>query len=211
MDSRGEQLETLKEIKNIMERSSRFISLSGLSGIFAGCFALIGAFAAYHRFGYKDYWHAWLEASGEESRREMMQFLMIDGSIVLIASISIMFFFTVRRAAKNNEKLFDASAQRLLGNILIPLLTGGIFCLILFKFGYIGLIAPCTLIFYGLALVNGSKYSLNDIRYLGFVQIVLGLLNAYFLGHGLIFWSLGFGVMHILYGIFMWNKYERNA
>jgi hypothetical protein len=210
MDSRGEQLETLKEIKTIMERSSRFISLSGLSGVFAGCFALAGAWFTYQKFGYRDYMHAFYSMSSDADRYDMMRFLFTDGLIVLVASLTVMFFFTSRRAGKNDEKLLDGSAKRLLGNIMIPLFTGGIFCLILFEKGDIALIAPCTLIFYGLALVNGSKYSLNDIRYLGFIQIILGLINTWFIGRGLLFWSLGFGVMHILYGIFMWNKYERN-
>ena len=210
MESQNEQLETLKEIKSLMERSSRFISLSGLSGICAGCFALIGAWYAYHEFGYRDYYGIYLDSKGNlETRKDVLRFIFLDGSLVLLASLAALFIFTSRKAAKNNEKLYDASAKRLLGNILIPLVTGGILCIILFLKEDIALIAPCTLIFYGLALVNGSKYSLNDIRYLGFLQIILGLLNAWFIGSGLLFWSLGFGVMHILYGSYMWLKYER--
>jgi hypothetical protein len=210
MASSNEQLETLKEIKSLMERSSRFISLSGLSGIFAGCFALIGAWFAYERLGYHDYYSLYLESHRYvDTRNAIMNFLFLDAILVLTASLITMFFFTARRARKNNEKMIDASAIRLLGNIMIPLVTGGILCLILFWREELPLIAPCTLIFYGLALVNGSKYSLNDIRYLGFIQITLGLLNACFIGYGLLFWSLGFGVMHILYGSYMWFKYER--
>lgn len=210
MTSQNEQLETLKEIKNLMERSSRFISLSGLSGICAGCFALIGAWYAYHEFGYQDYYGRYITSHGNlETRASILRFIFIDASLVLLASLSAMLFFTSRRAGKNNEKIFDASAKRLLGNILIPLVTGGILCIIMLLKEDIAYIAPCTLLFYGLALVNGSKYSLNDIRYLGFLQIILGLLNAWFIGHGLLFWSLGFGVLHILYGSYMWFKYER--
>jgi hypothetical protein len=211
MSEPNEQLETLKEIKSLMERSSRFISLSGLSGISAGIFALIGAWFAYHRFGYRDYYGFYLDSSGNlETRSSVLQFIFIDGAIVLIASLSTMLFFTARRARKNNEKMIDPSARRLIGNLLIPLITGGLLCLVLFLKGDIALIAPCTLIFYGLALVNGSKYSLNDIRYLGFIQIILGLINAWYIGYGLLFWSLGFGLMHILYGSYMWLKYERS-
>ncbi len=211
MATPNEQLETLKEIKSIMERSSRFISLSGLSGISAGCFALIGAWLAYQHFGYRDYNGIWSEAqSNLETRRNGILFLLVDGILVLLASLTTLLFFTSRRTKKNNEKMIDSSAIRLMENLLIPLATGGLLCLILFSRHEIALIAPCTLIFYGLALVNGSKYSLNDIRYLGFIQIILGLLNAWFIGYGLLFWSLGFGIMHILYGSFMWTKYERN-
>ena len=211
MASSNEQLETLKEIKSLMERSSRFISLSGLSGISAGCFALVGAWFAYHRFGYRDYYGIYLDSTGNiETRQSVLQFLFIDGLLVLLASLTMMYFFTSRRAKRNNEKIIDSSAIRLVGNLMIPLATGGLLCLILFIKEDIGLIAPCTLIFYGLALVNGSKYSLNDIRYLGFLQIVLGLINAWYIGYGLLFWSLGFGFLHIIYGTYMWLRYERN-
>ncbi len=211
MASSNEQLETLKEIKSLMERSSRFISLSGLSGISAGCFALIGAWFAYHRFGYQDYYGIYLDSEGNhETRSSVLQFLFIDGSLVLLASLGLMLIFTSRRATRNNEKMIDSSAIRLVGNLLIPLITGGVLCLILFFKEDIALIAPCTLIFYGLALVNGSKYSLNDIRYLGFIQIMLGLINAWYIGYGLLFWSLGFGILHIIYGSYLWLKYERN-
>lgn len=210
MSTPHEQLDALKDIKNMMERSSRFMSLSGISGICAGCFALIGAWFAFHQFGYRDYYDIYFDVNGvRETRSHVLLFIFLDGAAVLFASMASLLFFTARRARKNKEKMIDSAAIRLLGNILIPLLTGGILCIILFIREDIALIAPCTLIFYGLALVNGSKYSLNDIRYLGFLQIGLGLLNAWYIGYGLLFWSLGFGVLHILYGSYMWFKYER--
>lgn len=211
MSSPHEQLESLHEIKTMMERSSRFISLSGLSGILAGTFALLGAGAAYARFGYRDYSEVFSTALHDpETQNSVLTFLFLDATLVLLASLFVIYMLTARRAKKNQEEIMDDSARRLLLNLLIPLVTGGLLCIILFMKADISLIAPCTLIFYGLALVNGSKYSLNDIRYLGLFQIVLGLLNAWFIGYGLIFWSLGFGVLHIIYGALMWHKYERN-
>ena len=72
-----------------------------------------------------------------------------------------------------------------------------------------GLVAPTTLLFYGLALYNAGKYTLDEIRYLGVSEIILGLLGCIFIGYGLMFWALGFGVLHIVYGFMMWWKYER--
>jgi len=79
------------------------------------------------------------------------------------------------------------------------------------ELGYYELIAPCCLIFYGLALVNGSKYTLGEVKYLGYGQVVLGIMNLWLLGYGLYFWAAGFGILHIIYGTLMWWKYERNA
>ncbi|MGE5429024.1 MAG: hypothetical protein ACM3O8_14110, partial [Methylococcaceae bacterium] len=65
------------------------------------------------------------------------------------------------------------------------------------------------LIFYGLALVNAGKFTLSEVHYLGITEIVLGLMAAVFINWGLLFWALGFGVMHIVYGMMMYYKYER--
>ena len=71
-------------------------------------------------------------------------------------------------------------------------------------------VSSACLIFYGIALVNASKYTLRDVKWLGVLQIVLGLINTQFIGYGLYFWTAGFGILHIVYGIIMWWKYERS-
>ena len=94
--------------------------------------------------------------------------------------------------------------------VAIPMLAGAIYLWQLMEAGSFGLIAPGSLIFYGLALINASKYTLGEIKYLGYFQLLLGLVNCTMPGYGLYFWAMGFGVLHILYGIIMWYKYERN-
>ena len=118
-------------------------------------------------------------------------------------------YFTTRKAKRKGQKIWDKTSQRLLLNLAIPLVVGGIYCLQLIRSGNLGLVAPTTLIFYGLALINASKYTLSDIRYLGFSEILLGLIGLIFIGNGLELWALGFGVLHIVYGIVMYVKYER--
>ena len=98
----------------------------------------------------------------------------------------------------------------MLFNFMIPLITGGIFSLTLLSQGFYGFVAPATLIFYGLALVNGGKHTLNDIKYLGLSEIAVGLVALYFVGYGLLFWAFGFGILHIIYGTVMYFKYDRN-
>ncbi len=196
----------IKEIKSLMERSSRFISLSGLSGVFAGLYALTGAYITQvYWFPKKGNRHL-EEYAAQNYNLEMMALALA----ILIMSILTAIFFTTRNARKKKQKIWDRTSQRMLVNLAIPLVTGGIFILILLYLQMgIFLIAPAMLIFYGLALINGSKYTLNDIRYLGYCEIVLGLLATYFYGNGLLFWTLGFGVLHIVYGALMYWKYER--
>jgi len=131
--------------------------------------------------------------------------------ITLISAIVMAFIFTYIRSSKQGIPVWGVMAKRLMWNVALPMMAGGIFLLKLIEAGVYGLIAPGCLIFYGLALVNGAKYTLGEIRYLGYVMVMLGLINCWFPGYGLYFWAAGFGVLHIVYGIVMWNKYERKS
>ncbi|PKP30985.1 MAG: hypothetical protein CVT99_10850 [Bacteroidetes bacterium HGW-Bacteroidetes-16] len=198
-------IEDLKMIREMMNRSSRFISLSGLSGVFAGSFALIGAYLAYLTvYANQDY----LQYRKAVLTTETITTLLLIAVVTLLLSIAMGIFLSKRKARKDKEKVWNLQAKRMLINLFIPLITGGFLSLILLFKGYIGIVAPLTLIFYGLALVNASKYTLTEIRSLGIVEIILGLLAAQFIGYGLIFWALGFGVLHIIYGIAMHLKYR---
>lgn len=198
-----------------MERSSRFISLSGLSGISAGICALIGAYiAAPYVFGTKDLFIEHINYRATEGYGDIgiilnTRIFWIAAATFLAALISA-FVFTFIKSRREGIPIWGNTAKRLLINVSIPLLAGGIFLYKLMHFGTFGLVAPGCLIFYGLALINASKYTLGEIRYLGFFQIVLGIINLWFVGYGLYFWALGFGVLHIAYGAYMWWKYERN-
>ncbi|MDO9184514.1 MAG: hypothetical protein Q7W13_00775 [Bacteroidia bacterium] len=206
MTDSKEHLQTITDIRSMMERSSRFISLSGLSGVFAGIFALCGAYAAYIKLNSLNGIYRLLNDS---AFMDVVVFLLVDAFVVLLASVAVGIMLTIRSSKKKGIKIWDATAKRLLINLLIPLITGGLFCLVLLSHGLVGLVAPSSLLFYGLALINASKYTLNDIRYLGICEIVLGLIASLYIGYGLLFWAAGFGVLHIVYGAVMYYKYER--
>ena len=212
MDNHKEHLETLSEIRSMMERSSRFISLSGLSGVFAGIFALLGAAAAYIHFNLRldtSEYYKYAVNEGGDSNPDFYWFFFSDGVGVLVASLAAGIILTMRNARQKGLPVWDSTSKRLLINLMIPLITGGLFCLILLYQKLIGLIAPATLIFYGMSLLNASKYTLDDIRYLGISEIILGLMASVFIGYGLLFWAVGFGILHIVYGIVMYYKYEK--
>jgi hypothetical protein len=206
MDQNKEHLDNLLEIRSLMERSSRFISLSGLSGILAGSFALLGALAA-HLYLKKNYFNL-RDPYISFDRSEVILFLLGDAMIVLVLALASGIFFSLRQAKKKEQKIWDHTSKRLLINLAIPLVAGGFFCLSLLYYAP-GLVAPATLVFYGLALLNGSKFTLDDVRYLGIAEIILGLIATCYLGYGLVFWALGFGVLHIVYGIVMYRKYDQ--
>lgn len=211
MVEQNPSLETLQDIKRMMERSSKFISLSGWSGISAGICALVGAWIANGKI--EEYHSAGSGSSGNGLRAgegvSLINQLLVIAIGVLIAAVVLAFLFTWLRTKKNRVKIWDPAAKRLMWNTLLPLLVGGVCIWRVLEIGAFTLVAPLCLVFYGLALVNGSKYTVGEVRYLGYGQIILGLLNLWLEGYGLYFWALGFGVLHILYGAMMWWKYER--
>jgi len=207
MNDQNQYLSDISAIKNMMERSSRFISLSGLSGIFAGTYALIGAglvFNKMYALNESGYYRVY-----DGSYPEDLMYMVFIALAVLVLAIGTGIYFTTKQAKKHNLKIWDVASKRLIINLLIPLSAGGIICLMLIKGHYWGLVAPATLIFYGLSLVNASHFTLRDIRYLGISEILLGLIACFNMGYGLMFWAVGFGVLHIIYGALMYFKYER--
>lgn len=206
-----QSLEAIQDIKKMMERSSRFISLSGLSGVGAGVFALIGAWVAYKWIF--EYYTRYENRPGYNAGdfHDLVWDLVILAMIILAAALLSALYFTWRKAKRNGLPIWDHTSRKLLVNLFIPLLAGGIFVFGLLRYNEWRFIAPACLIFYGLALVNASKYTLSDIRYVGMIEIVLGLTNMWWIGYGLHFWAIGFGIVHILYGALMWWKYDRSS
>ena len=211
MNTPQQSLEDLQHIKKMMERSSRFISLSGLSGIAAGVCALVGAWFASQKI------NCWVKGDCQLSHlidaggRQLLNELFRIATLTFVAAFALAFLFTFLRSKKNSMPMWGNATMRLLWNTAIPLMAGAIFLFRMMQMGQFDLIAPGCLIFYGLALINGSKYTLGEVKYLGYGILLLGIINLWYVGYGLHFWAMGFGVLHIVYGIVMWNKYERKG
>lgn len=204
-----EPQETLLEIRQMMERSSRFISLNGLSGVFAGILALTGAFFAYQYLQLRGLYYGTGSIVSSSIDATDLLFFISDAALVLLGSLCIAIVLSLKKAQKHGVPFWDRTAKRVLINLMIPLVSGGLFCILLLYHGLVVLIAPSMLIFYGLALINASKYTYDDIRYLGISELVIGLCSTLFLGYGLFFWAAGFGLAHIVYGALMYFKYEK--
>lgn len=195
----------LASIRSIMERSAKFISLSGLAGVMAGIYALVGAYVVYA-----------IVFQGELAQQHdyfeffpmRMYQLVLVGAITLGASLVTGWYFTHRKAKKIGATMWNATSKRLLINLLIPLISGGLFVIALLWHGYVGHVGPACLIFYGLALVSASPNLVDEVRYLGYCQLLLGIVAAFIVGYSLIFWAIGFGVLHIGYGVLMYRKYD---
>lgn len=207
MMHQDEQLQTLHEIRSLMDRSTRFHSLSGLSGIFVGLIALAGAgavqwYLTVHGLRYPDLY-------GSAALPDTVLFVALVAAVVLSLAASSVLYFTALKASKARQSVWTSQARRLLMNFCLPLAVGGFFCGMLIFHGVGYLIAPSMLIFYGLALINASRYTFADLRSLGLCELALGLVSGFLTGYGLLAWALGFGVLHVLYGSMLYYKYEK--
>ena len=196
----------LASIRSLMERSSKFISLSGLSGVLAGVYALIGATAVYFVMD-----HPSLNYSDVPFLQllNVLPYLIWIAIIVLVVSILTGVLLSYQKAKRNGQPIWGNTSKALLFHMTVPLLTGGLLILIFLRQGYFGTAAPAMLVFYGLALIGASNFTFTDIKFLGICEIILGLIAACVPGYGLAFWAIGFGILHIVYGSVMYLKYDR--
>lgn len=212
MEDAKKHLDDLTQIRALMERSSRFISLSGLSGVVAGLSALVGALALclyLGQFPTDDYLLNQLFTGPQGIEWNVFLFMAIDGGLIVLVALMGAYYFTNRKAQRQQQRIWSPASRRLMAHMAIPLAAGGLLCLILVYHRDLIYVAPVTLIFYGLALVNASKYTLDEILYLGISEVALGLVATFYYGNGLIFWMLGFGILHIVYGGLMYFRHER--
>ena len=208
MKEEKDYIKDISEIRSMMERSSRFLSLSGLSGVMAGIYALAGALVAYLVFGFNPDSVTYTITSESDSPANISNVIFV-ALVILALALGTVIYLSRRNAGKRGEKIWSTTTRRLLANMMVPLSAGGILIVILIMNNLAGLAAPVSMIFYGLALFTASKMTFEEVKLMGVIQIFLGLVAASFIQYSLIIWALGFGVVNIVYGIFMHYKYER--
>lgn len=207
-----EAINTLNEIKDLMEKSSRFQSIDGWSIIIIGILASIVSAGA---------WLLLLPHPQLEWLPASCNGILINSPYrTLIASICALVllgisFLTVslmsyRKVKKQKGSFsFDQTIRRPLFHFCVPMIAGGLFCLAMLLQGHYGLTSTFMLVFYGLALLNASHYTHRSIALLGYGELLLGIIDCFVVTHAILFWFFGFGLLHILFGIyFLINKYN---
>jgi hypothetical protein len=208
MKEEQDYIQDIAEIRSMMERSSKFLSLSGWAGIMAGIYALSGAGIVYKFFHFNPDEIVYGNAIPDGPSANL-QAVVFTAIVVLILAIATAVFLSWRKADEGGNKLWNAATRQLLTDMAVPLIIGGVVVVILISKGLIGLLAPFTLLFYGMALYNAGKFTYKEVKNLGLIQVALGLVSSCFIEYGLLCWALGFGVVHIVYGIYIHYKYER--
>jgi hypothetical protein len=205
MEEKPDYEKDLASIRDMMERSVKFISLSGLAGVMAGVYATVAA-----TYVYLNYYKTQTISPDTfiDVRPDQVFQLSIVGVATLAASLITGWYFSYRKAMKHGLSMWSNVSKQLFINLAAPLVSGGLFVLIMIQHNYYGLIAPACLLFYGLALVNASRNLVEEFRYLGYCEIILGIIASFYIGYGLVFWAIGFGILHIVYGAMMYRKYD---
>ncbi len=208
MENKARYIQELAEIRHMMDRSSKFLSLTGWSGIMAGLYALIALYL--FKRSYLDGGESIVSYDVERHKVPDNIFEMIVFGLVLFAiAVGTAIFLSQRKAKKREEKIWNSVTKRLVIEMAIPLLSGGGLVLIIIFHGIYTLIVPALLIFYGLSLISASRYTVGEVKYLGLMEIIFGLICALFPSLGLVIWGIGFGILHIIYGFVMHWRYER--
>ena len=195
--NKDKALESVNEIKELMEKSSKFISVSGIAAILAGIYALAGAYIATQVI------------TSDMYLSDTLKLMAIIAMAVLAAAAVTAGILSYCKSQKTGQKFFSRLTYRALWNFSLPMLTGGALCISLLLHGYYDILSSVMLLFYGLTLVNVSKFTYANIAWLGYAFICLGVIDSFWEGHALLFWTIGFGGFHILYGILFYLHYER--
>lgn len=195
----------IKAIHDMMERSSRFLHISGLAGVLAGMIALLAAWITQHFLSFEptSFDYDYTRTGGDPSN------ILFLGLGTLILSFGLGFMLARRNASKHGASSWTQTSRRMLIYFATPLLTGGLVILLFWLKGWVAMAAPMSLIFYGLSLLHASHFTLTDIKYLGIIDVVLGLAAILWIHHSLLIWGIGFGILHIGYGIYIYLRYER--
>ena len=195
--NKDKALESVNEIKELMEKSSKFISVSGLAAILAGIYALAGAYIATQVI------------TPETHLIVTLEFMAIIALSVLATAAVTAGILSYCKSQKTGQSFFSRLTYRALWNFSLPMLAGGIVCISILMHEYYDILASVMLLFYGLALVNTSKFTYSSVAWLGYAFICLGAVDCFWAGYSLLFWTIGFGGFHILYGILFYLHYER--
>ena len=202
-------IQSVNEIKELMERSSKFISLSVWTGVLVGIYSLIGAWAAVQILGLQQLTGGGYSSVLNVTTPMRLKTIVFLAGCVLVCSVLTALIISYYKSRKTGQKLFNKLTYRIAWTFSIPLLTGGLFCTALLYHKHYGLTSSVMLLFYGLSLINVSKYTFSNVAWLGYGFLALGILDCFFEGYGLFFWTVGFGIFHIIYGILFYFLYER--
>lgn len=179
--------DNLRFIRDTMERAASFTAVPGWGGVVIGVTALGAGAVAFDRPLHEQFL-VWLA--------EALLALVIAWLAVRIKS---------KRLALS---LQSRPARRALLSFMPPLLAGAILTAVLYHLQIFGVTPGLWLLLYGAAVVTGGAFSVRIVPVMGLCFMSVGAVSLFAPSQwGNIFLMLGFGGLHIAFGIVIARRY----
>ncbi len=205
--------DTLSDIRNMMERSQKVLFLEGTAGIVVAVWALLGAVAvSLVLYGtVSPLWGATVNPIRQPDWDTFLIVAIICASVFCAAFMTVWLMSKHRASREGLDFSFDAGTRRLLGNFFTAMVTGGLVCLTPIFNDLWNLIPGFMLVFYGLAvvLISPIAFKISITKYLGYAEIVIGVAALAFSSFGMMFWTIGFCILHLIWGIWFKIWFDR--
>ncbi|MGI8961221.1 MAG: hypothetical protein ACR2IV_15930 [Bryobacteraceae bacterium] len=185
IDSRA--ADNLRFIRDTMERAASFTAVPGWGGVVIGFTALGAGAVAFGRSPHGQFF-VWFS--------EALLALAIAGLALRIKS---------KRLALS---LQSRPARRALLSFMPPLLAGAILTVVLYRLQIFGVTPGLWLLLYGAAVVTGGAFSVRIVPVMGLCFMLLGAISLFAQPQwSNLFLTLGFGGLHIAFGIVIARRY----
>ena len=207
---KNEVKQTLDDIRDMMSKSSRFQAISGYSIIIVGLYAAVAAAIAAALVGAVNLFPFFENIDATLNTPAKIRLATIIALSLFTLSLLTVFAMAIAKSKRHNLRFaFDKRMRQMLTDFFLPLAAGGLVSIALIMQQHYGLTSSIMLLFYGLALVNSSHYTYPALRWLGYTELALGIADCLTVKHAILFWFLGFSVMHIIFGIVYVIMFER--
>lgn len=181
-------IENIRFIRETMERSGAFTAVPGWGGVIIGATALLAAYAA--------------------SRQATPQGWLETWMIEVLVALVIAGWTTHRKARAANISLFSGPGRKFAISLSPPLLAGALLTVELYNRGHVVVLPGMWLLLYGAGVVTGGAFSVKVVPVMGMCFMLAGaiaLFSPAAWGNGMM--ALGFGGLHILFGIIIARRY----
>lgn len=185
-EERKQAQEALAYIRQTMESASTFTALSGWGLVAVGIVGLASAGLA------------WRSAVPERLS------VWVPAALVGVVCAGVANGLKARRL---DMPLWSGSFRKVAW-VMVPVLAAGALLTVALVGADARHLLPGTwLALYGAGVTAGGTFSLRAVRWMGLALIVLGALALWQPQYSILFLATGFGVLHILFGLYLVAKH----
>jgi hypothetical protein len=171
-----------------MERSAAFTAVSGWGHVLLGFTAFLSAWLAAHQSSSLGWLRVWL-AEG-------------------LLAVAIGLVSCTWKANRRGLPLFSGPARKVALSLAPPLVAGAFLTFLLFRGGLSSALPATWLLLYGAGIITGGAFSVAILPIMGLCFMLLGGLAVLApVAWGNWFLALGFGGLHVIFGILIARRH----